>query len=280
MRVAVELTYDDFAEASAAARAVVAEKQRRKVQRSPLLVVASVLLGLAVGFALVLAPPSRLDPHADLRPPLFWPLTMGLPVIVILIFVGVLAAVQRAPGSKPLAALAGWGLFIAVGLLFVLLQLRSAPPAGSIGDGDGSRHDWFGTLVPHSPWILITAILAGVAARSVRVQTRLAWEAYSLHLRRKVYDVTAEGVSVDEGVSRAQYAWAAFARFEETPNLMLLCPTDLTFEILPKRAFASAEELTAARHLFTRMISEPTATATQAFPVGATPAAPAPVQQA
>jgi hypothetical protein len=126
--------------------------------------------------------------------------------------------------------------------------------------------DWFGTLVPHMPWVVIVAFFAYLTTRSARDQTRIAWEAYRPHLRRKVYDIDAAGVSVDEGVSRAQYAWGAFVRFQETPNLLMLCPTDLTFEVIPKRSFASPAELDAARHLFATLIRDPSQPET-GFPV-------------
>ena len=81
----------------------------------------------------------------------------------------------------------------------------------------------------------------------------------------------ATGITFDEKVAFRRYDWVAMARFLETHRLLLPCPTDASCEIIPKRAFASPQELEAARALLQSQIRDRDA-APPAFPViGAAP---------
>jgi hypothetical protein len=262
MRVTVEqLTFEDFAEAAAAVRGVAIDRQRRQARRSGALVV----VGLAFG-ALILGVTSiagRIDPTPDLRPAPYPMINIGLPLFSLLAFAGVITAAQQA-GSRgqfvKRSLVIALPTFAAAALLAVLVWLLSAnrpPAAGVAAAATPAPVDWYGTFAPHVVWVIGLAMFALVVVRAVRQQLRVAWETTPSITRIKVYDITAGGVHVDERVTQRTYQWLAFERFIETTNLLLLCPTELTFEIVPKRAFASADDLDTARALFAAQISPP-----------------------
>jgi len=117
-------------------------------------------------------------------------------------------------------------------------------------------------VAPHLGWFALTAIAAAMAARSQRLGARLGWSGQQhLHLPHTL-DATVTGVTLSTANCRYDYPWQAIPAFAETPNTFLLHVADLAFHIVPKRAFASADEQAAFRHMLQNLTAPSTA-----FPV-------------
>jgi hypothetical protein len=108
-----------------------------------------------------------------------------------------------------------------------------------------------------------------LARRRLRIINRLSWEGRpQLHQIRTV-ELTDAGVIVSDRFARTEYHWSLFRRLEETPNTFLLYTSEMTFEIVPKRALQLSGELDRFRALMQAKL-EPQSTAFPVLPV-ATP---------
>jgi len=56
------------------------------------------------------------------------------------------------------------------------------------------------------------------------------------------WDLADSGVIIDLGTSRTQMQWGAFCRSLEASTVFLLYATQYSYHVVPKRAFASAEQ--------------------------------------
>jgi hypothetical protein len=110
--------------------------------------------------------------------------------------------------------------------------------------------DWYWKLLaPHTTWLFFLTLFVIMAVRRLRKHRQTLWEQQpSLH-RAKSTDISAEGVTISDGVTRYECRWAAFVGWTETKALFVLFPSELQTIFLPKRAFASPEELDAMRAL-------------------------------
>jgi hypothetical protein len=81
--------------------------------------------------------------------------------------------------------------------------------------------------------------------------------------RLQTVEITEGGLSQSTHASSTQYKWEAFIRQLETPNLFVLYVTEVTFLLLPKRAFAGQDEINAFRELVAGVVNPPG----RAFPV-------------
>ena len=211
---------------------------------------------------------SKLDTMPDRRPAGYALTLVALPILGLILLGAATAAAQQTRTKRAFA----WRLIIVLvptvatfGLLGVLVWLnerlaRLAPGAMP------PPWDWYGMLAPHVGWFIIVLMTAILGARATRRQSRLIWEAQPSLMRIKDFDITSTGVHIDEGVSERTYQWPALVRFIETQNLLLLCPSELMFEILPKRSFASPDDLQTAQSLFHAQIVA-RGTTPPAFPV-------------
>ena len=270
MRVTVEhITFDEFKEAAAAVRDAQVKKQQQQARRSPATFIWAIGLATVIFLTMLIGIPMPDDPLADRRPPLYLLLTFMLPLACVLVLAMVTVAVQRSASAKGMLARLLLSLIPVVLIVPVLAGLwflpvvTNGPPAAA---APAPPRDWYGTLLPHAGWVLITTFLIVVTMRATRAQTRQTWEAQPSVARPKVFDITSSGVAIDETVTHRRYTWLALTHFLETPNLLLLCPSDVTFEILPKRSFATADDLHAVRRLFETEVRD-RATASAAFPV-------------
>jgi hypothetical protein len=279
MRVGVELTFADYSEAMAAVRAVQIEQQRKRVRRSPATLVFAVAFALVTFFALQFLAWNSLDPLPGIRPASYMIITLMLPFAMLVVVSAIAVAVAQwgTPGRAirrmllillPMTVI----VLLSASLGWALTMLPRRPPGlpsiVAAPAGTGLPIDWYGTLLPHVPWVLVAVLFAWLAARGSRSQLRKAWEGQPALVRPKLYDLSVYGVSVDEQVTHRHYQWPAFVRWLETKTLLILCPSEMTFEILPKRFFASPEELDAARALMKGQIRDAEKTPA-AFPVGA-----------
>jgi hypothetical protein len=162
--------------------------------------------------------------------------------------------------------LLGWLMFILLAILLFIIQ-------------SGKRHPTTGPpLIPAAAprtwadwydyykvvlWVgLFVAAFVFFFVRALR-DARKRFEREPAAHRLQTIEITEGGLSQSTHASSTQYKWEAFTRQVETPNLFLLYLTEVTFLLLPKRAFASKDEIDAFRELATSVVNPPE----RAFPV-------------
>jgi hypothetical protein len=259
IRLSVQLEYEDYAEAAKAVQATNVERQRRTLSSRQLLCA----IGLGLVGAGILVALRILDPLRATRPPLYGHAMLFIPMASIGCGAACVAfAIHRANPRRAARALR-WlvvvyipGMLATAVLLFLTMQAhapqvwvtsRGAPPTSS-------AVDWYGILAPHLVWLLLALGFPIMYVSRTRSQMRKMWESQA-RLRRPVQvEIQPGGVVFDDVVSRRQYEWIAFVRWFQTPSLLVLCPSDVTFETLPKRAFPSPDALAAALALFDSQI--------------------------
>ncbi len=154
----------------------------------------------------------------------------------------------------------------AVLLAFVIAYAWQLRASGQIG--------WV-FLLPNSTWLVMTAYFSFVtlnrAVSGVPKRLRKVWDvSVSLH-RSKTADISVQSVRITDLVSQIELQWAAFARFQETPNLFLLFLAENQKLMLPKKAFASEAEANALRSLCKNLITQ-MKPAFEVVPIGESPA--------
>jgi hypothetical protein len=105
------------------------------------------------------------------------------------------------------------------------------------------------TLLPHSIWLLLLIYVSAIAAHNHATSLPRHWEARPDLHRHQTVDISAEGLNFSDTLTRHDYQWAAFQKSEETRTLFLLFTSEHIGLMLPKRAFASEEKLSAMRNL-------------------------------
>jgi hypothetical protein len=155
---------------------------------------------------------------------------------------------------------------IVLALVLVLLD-NGAPPDRGAADSS------LGLVLKMAPWFLVVAALLAIARSGLGV--RRLWEGQAHLQRPKRLEVSDDGVVLSDAVSRSEQRWPAFSHAVETPNLFLLYLSNFSFQMVPKRGFASAAEADEFREIVRRMILERPG---PAFPV--LPAATLPEPQA
>jgi hypothetical protein len=87
-----------------------------------------------------------------------------------------------------------------------------------------------------------------------RLIVRNRWKMQPLLHRKISYEIDPDLVRVATETSTGEMKWANFTRFVESKNVFLLYPNKLTFHIIPKRAFACANDMESFRELATSKI--------------------------
>ncbi|HXY79271.1 MAG TPA: YcxB family protein [Candidatus Bathyarchaeia archaeon] len=88
-----------------------------------------------------------------------------------------------------------------------------------------------------------------VGARSSRKQ--------SANLRDTMrYTISDEGVEQDCATARGEFQWATYLKAQETPDFFLLYVRRTMAHPIPKRAFASAEEISQFREMLRRHVKK------------------------
>jgi hypothetical protein len=72
--------------------------------------------------------------------------------------------------------------------------------------------------------------------------------------REQVFKFSDEGGEVVTGSSEAKFLWPVWVKYQETARFFLLYPSRTIVHILPKRAFASEQELIDFRNLLKQKI--------------------------
>jgi len=274
MRVIVDLTYDELGEALAAVRAEHLKATKQRARKSPsrwAFVAVCLVLGLIVPQLYLNL---MTDPYPLHRPEGYWSTIIMIPVFTI-VLLGVIANIAGLWGNTKAIIKLIVGSLLPLGVICVALFVLTS---GALFRG-GRRGrfgaipmtpDWYGTLMPQVPWLVFALLLLYATVRRAKQMQKLAWETNPRLARPKTVDLSVFGVAIDESDSQRTYQWPAIFNFIETAHLMILCPTELTFDALPKRCFASADEINAARALISHQLS-----ASQnipAFPVQPAPA--------
>jgi hypothetical protein len=105
------------------------------------------------------------------------------------------------------------------------------------------------TILPHSIWLTILLYVSTIAAHNHRSRLPRHWEARPDLHRHQTADITAEGLTFSDTVSRREYQWPAFVKGEETKNLFLLFTSESQALMIPKHAFETPELADAMRNL-------------------------------
>jgi hypothetical protein len=77
----------------------------------------------------------------------------------------------------------------------------------------------------------------------------------NLH-RPVVFELSDDFLSVTTATRHTRYAWNAFIGWHETPNVFLLYISYMSFEMVPKRALLSPQQLEYFRTFIARTIGE------------------------
>jgi hypothetical protein len=104
-------------------------------------------------------------------------------------------------------------------------------------------------ILPHSIWLTILVYVSVIAAHNRSTSIPRHWQNRPDLHRHQTLDISAPGVVFSDTDSRREYQWTAFLKGEETRYLFLLFSWEYGATMIPKRAFASSEELEAMRNL-------------------------------
>jgi magnesium-transporting ATPase (P-type) len=169
-------------------------------------------------------------------------------------------------GGRRSGGLLGWLMFILLAILLFIIQFnkrgRSAVQPSNPAPAPQSWADWY-EYYKVVLWAgLFVAAFVFFFVRALR-DARKRFEREPAAHRLQTVEITEGGLSQSTHASSTQYKWEAFIRQLETPNLFVLYVTEVTFLLLPKRAFAGQDEINAFRELVAGVVNPPG----RAFPV-------------
>jgi hypothetical protein len=168
-----------------------------------------------------------------------------------------------------------WPLVLAMGFLvgIIFLANASTAPTPSPAGAPVTGGSLLTVFLPLVPWIVIFTAITFSLRFVRRIQGPRAMLARTIALQGEMLaDVDAAGVSLQSRLYRAHYHWEAVTRFRETRRLFLLFVGPNSAMVLPKRGFATQEELDAMRAMAQKLAGHPGA----GFPVVPPPRAPSP----
>jgi hypothetical protein len=90
-----------------------------------------------------------------------------------------------------------------------------------------------------------------------RLMVRKRWKMQPVLHKMIKYEITPDLVRIVTETATAEMTWASFTRFKESKGVFLLYPNKLVFHMIPKRAFASADEIESFRVLVASKIPSP-----------------------
>ena len=263
LRCTFVISFEEFREAVLAVRQENLRRQHAINSRRPLRFLALLgVFGSAVGAALLLSIGFRLDAFPQIRPPIYVLATLVMPGAIVAAAVVGLAHLQRVklvePRRSPLRRLSRAVLPVVLFAALLALALIEWWPHAHDRDPTtgGPAYDWFGSLFPHAAWAFYFGIILAVSERTNRQQIEKLWEQQPGLTRERIVELSDDGLTIDERVTSRRYQWPALVRLIETDRLFLTCPSDVAFEVLPKRAFASAAEVDLARSLLRENIRD------------------------
>jgi hypothetical protein len=122
------------------------------------------------------------------------------------------------------------------------------------------------SLVAYLPMFLLAAGVIVLIPTLRRGMIRVAWDGQP-NIRRPIHlQATPEMLLVQTPVSRHEYQWASFVTYSEGANVFVLSISALSYQAIPKRAFADASQVEAFRALLRSRMVDADAT-TQGFDV-------------
>jgi hypothetical protein len=254
MVVNYELTAADFREAAAHhRRSAIRQRLLRRVRRATIgkLVMFTAIMA---GYLIVRTVVPQMESFERVRSPLARTADVILPLIAVAaIFAPVRALLAdglRAPNWRAIATFTT--TLLTFGVAAVLLYWATALSGRRMPGITALPAS--AVLAPHMVWLVVVVAAAALTARAQRLNVRLAWEGQQhLHLPFTL-DASVEGLTLSTPNGRHEYPWRGVTAFVETPNLFLWHIADLTFQIVPKRAFASDEERDAFRNMLRNLI--------------------------
>jgi len=275
MTLEYQLTFADFSEAHDYCRQYRFQKNRI-VRRNRLLPRTAMdwwsTFGMVLFFAvlftlyrllIVLEPPERavIPKHGaaffDVMAPLFFACASA-PLWMVLFY-------NRAMGWRGIALiLLLLGCLVLIGVLipvvaYVRRQIVPPPPPRP-------PLQFLALVVPHLSWMVYTLSIVVVMKLILKTRLRVEWNAQShLHLMHTL-QATVERVTIGTATSTHHYEWSAITAFVQTPRTFLLLFSDAAYHVIPKRAFASTEQIDAFAQMLRTFIANP-----KAFPVVQTP---------
>jgi hypothetical protein len=268
LRLQTELSYRDYEEGVLAVQ-VDAVRARQRQAASRHIGLMNALVAMAVTGAVLMAA-FKLDSKRNERGDFY---LIGNIVVPTLIFSFLAARLSRQLNRRIGGAVSMWQrvlgvlrvlrpwLVIAASLGFIWWVSSKSPRPDQTNE-----FDWFGVLVPHVMWIVMTVIYFSTLARNVRPGLRQVWESSPSLARPNVVTIDEGGVTFDDGTVSRTYRWEGFIRFRETSSNFLLCPSESSFEAIAKRAFEDPVSATAAGVWLNHMVQPPDIRP-KAFPV-------------
>ena len=280
----VTYTYDDYAEANTAHMASGVSPRRARVG----LLGWVVFIALALVLLMLLRGTATPGPAAGTGPlPPTPPTTRGLinaflPLLPwLLVFLAIwffvfrlLRAVNKTrtssllpPGSGrpdpttgPPTGAAGrsalsWVIIITCIAGWLVVTVINAFSANADGASAPARSPLVGAAMTALPWFFIFFGFITFVRRA-GVGVKRMWEGQPQLQRPKRIEIAEPGVVVSDAVSRTEELWAAFTHARETRNLFLLYFSEYSFQMIPKRAFATTADADGFRELVRRMVVE------------------------
>lgn len=124
-------------------------------------------------------------------------------------------------------------------LLWICLPLISY--VGYVGTGITHRYSASEFVLP-AVGLLLLALVFGWSPIAAYRKTNPAFRDQEQEFR-----FTDAGAEFRTGISEAKLDWQVWLRYKETPQFFMLFPGSTVMHILPKRAFASPEDLESLR---------------------------------
>jgi hypothetical protein len=158
------------------------------------------------------------------------------------------------PRLTPWASRMNWLMAIIVSAVFVVLLVQ--PNDSNTAEGNGGL---FARLMPILPWIGLVIFFFFILRRAVGK----AWKLQPALQRSKTFAYSPQQFSIADDLTAQAYRWPALVRCIEAPNLFSLYVSELSFHMVPKRAFPSPEAVDG----FRRLIQEWADSQSLGFPV-------------
>lgn len=270
MKIEYLCNYDDFAEAHLGHTAA---RQRRGKAPRPWAGLAGWLVFVALAVVLVVLRNGdrAAGPARPPSPPVILPtgrvlvvrfLVASLPglaylaVFAVALFRSLVrpAALPWAP--RPIGAGARIGRWLVVGAAVgVVTGLMLAVPRREGSDVIPDAYEFALSLFP---WVAGSMILTVFGISHRHVTLRRGWEGQLFLHRPYTLEASGAGLTLEEPKSSHRYTWDYFTGFRETAGLLLLYVSPQGFWMVPKRAFATGEDLEAFKALLLTHVKEGT----------------------
>lgn len=157
-----------------------------------------------------------------------------------------------------------WRFFAAFAVIFVtifvtLQNRKTAEPApeqttqeqGTEAGGNSLKSLWV-PLLPYLGYLLVFIVTVIVL---LRILIRRNWRNERLIKGVLRLDLSDEKFRIASKLTTTELVWAAFIRWEETVHLFVLYMSENRIEIVPKRPFATSDDLDAFRRFLSNTVT-------------------------